>query len=208
MKNKLLIIGAGGHGKVIADIAIKAKKWEKVEFLDDNVSDCMCMGLEVIGNLSDSLLYINEVDFIVAIGNNSIREKLLSELENKGASIATLIHPSAVIGADVVVGIGTVVMAGAIINSSTKIGKGCIINTSCSIDHDNTIDDFVHISPGANLAGTVEVGRGSWIGIGSIVSNNIKICSDCTIGAAALVIKDITEPGTYIGVPVRRIKGK
>ena len=96
-------------------------------------------------------------------------------------------------------------MAGVVINSSSRIGKGCIINTSSSLDHDNVIENYVHISPGVNMAGTVKVGKGSWIGIGSVVSNNVNICSDCKVGAGAVVVKDITEPGTYVGVPVRKI---
>ena len=114
-------------------------------------------------------------------------------------------HPSAVIGTDVEIGIGSVVMAGVVINSSSRIGKGCIINTSSSLDHDNVIDDYVHISPGVSMAGTVTVGRLSWVGIGSAISNNVKICSGCKVGAGAVVVKDITEPGTYVGVPVRKI---
>ena len=102
-------------------------------------------------------------------------------------------------------GAGTVVMAGAVINCCTKIGKGCIINTGSTIDHDNLIEDYVHISPGAHLAGTVNVGRGTWLGIGSIVSNNINITGDCKIGAGTVVVMDITELGTYVGVPSRRL---
>ena len=96
-------------------------------------------------------------------------------------------------------------MAGVVINCCTRIGKGCIINTGATIDHDNLIEDYVHISPGAHLAGTVKVGQGSWLGIGSVVSNNVNITSGCKVGAGAVVVKDITEPGTYVGVPVRRV---
>ena len=128
----------------------------------------------------------------------------MKKLEAEGASIPILIHPNAVIGEQVELESGTVVMAGAVINCCTKIGKGCIINTGATIDHDNSIEDYVHISPGAHLAGTVKVGQGSWLGIGSVVSNNVNITSGCKIGAGAVVVKDITEPGTYVGVPVRR----
>ena len=96
-------------------------------------------------------------------------------------------------------------MAGAVINCCTKIGKGCIINTASTVDHDNVIEDYVHVSPGAHLAGTVKVGRGTWLGAGSVVSNNINITHSCKIGAGAVVIRDITESRTYVGVPVRRI---
>ena len=205
MKNKLIIIGASGHGKVVADIAIKMNKWQSIAFLDDDESIKTSMGLEVIGKTADAFTYKEEADFFVAIGSNTTREKVQEKFIEQGLSVISLIHPSAVIGTDVEIGIGSVVMAGIVINSSTRIGKGCIINTNSSLDHDNVIEDYVHISPGASLAGTVKVGKWSWLGIGSVVSNNVNICSSCKLGAGAVVVKDITEPGTYVGVPVRRV---
>ncbi|WP_342580948.1 acetyltransferase [Ureibacillus sp. FSL W7-1570] len=205
MKNKLLIIGASGHGKVVADIALKMNKWESISFLDDNQNLKSSMGIDVIGTTKDVHKFIDSHDVIVGIGNNSTREKIQSMLEKLGASIPVLIHPSAIIGNDVEIGIGTVVMAGVVINCCTKIGKGCIINTSATIDHDNIIEDFVHISPGAHLAGTVKVGQGSWLGIGSIVRNNIIITQNVNIGAGAVVVKNITESGTYIGIPAKKV---
>ncbi|HZG84973.1 acetyltransferase [Paenibacillus sp.] len=205
MKNKLLIVGASGHGKVVADIALKMDKWQNVHFLDDDTRIKSAMGLEVIGTSDDVFTHIGEYEIFVGIGNNANRQKIHEILETFGASIPVLIHPNAVIGSLVDIGIGTAVMAGAIVNSCTKIGKGCIVNTGCTIDHDNDIEDFVHISPGAHLAGTVKVGKGSWLGIGSVVSNNINITSGCKVGAGSVVVKDITEPGVYVGVPVRRI---
>lgn len=205
MKNKLIIIGASGHGKVVADIAIKMNKWQSIAFLDDDESIKTSMGLEVIGKTSDAFTYKDEADFFVAIGSNATREMIQEKLIEQGLSVVSLTHPSAVIGTDVEIGIGSVVMAGVVINSSSRIGKGCIINTSSSLDHDTVIKDYVHISPGVNMAGTVRVGKGSWLGIGSIVSNNVNICSCCKVGAGAVVVKDITEPGTYVGVPVRRV---
>jgi sugar O-acyltransferase (sialic acid O-acetyltransferase NeuD family) len=163
------------------------------------------MGLEVIGKTADAFIYEDEADFFVAIGNNATREKIQLKLVNEGLNLVSLVHPSAVIGTDVEIGIGTAVMAGVVINSSSRVGKGCIINTSSSLDHDNIIGDYVHISPGASLAGTVRVEKGTWLGIGSVVSNNVNICSGCKLGAGAVVVKDITEPGTYVGVPVRRV---
>ena len=94
-------------------------------------------------------------------------------------------------------------MAGAVINPGTMIGKGCIINTNSAIDHDCEIGDFVHVSVGSHLSGTVTVGKGTWIGAGATVSNNVAICGGCMIGAGAAVIKDIDKPGTYVGVPAK-----
>lgn len=208
MKNKLLIIGASGHGKVVADIAIKMNKWESIAFLDDDKNIKQSMNIEVIGRTFEFTKYIDDYEIFVGIGNNYIREKIQDNLERYEASIPVLTHPSAIIGEQVEIKPGTVIMAGAIINCCTKIGKGCIINTNATIDHDCVIEDFVHISPGVNLAGTVRVGKGTWIGIGSVVCNNIYIIDNCTIGAGGVVIRDIKEAGTYVGVPVRSIKSK
>ncbi|KAB8133676.1 acetyltransferase, partial [Gracilibacillus oryzae] len=162
-------------------------------------------GFEVIGNLDDIFMYIKEYDIFVGIGNNATRQKIHEMLETLGASIPVLIHPNAVIGNQVEIGNGTAVMAGTVVNCCTKLGKSCIVNTGSTIDHDNCIDDFVHISPGVHLAGTVKIGKGSWLGIGCVVSNNITIINKCKIGAGSVVIKDIAEPGVYVGVPVRRV---
>lgn len=204
MKNKLLIIGASGHGKVVANIALEMKKWKSIAFLDDNESVKSSMGIEVVGKTSDAIRYIDDYDIFVGIGNNNTRKMIQERLESEGAHLPILIHPNTTLGAQVVLGSGTVIMAGTVINCCTKIGKGCIINTSATIDHDNIIGDYVHVSPGVHLAGTVKVRQRSWIGIGSVVSNNINITSGCTIGAGSVVVKSITEPGTYVGVPVRK----
>lgn len=205
MKVKLLIIGASGHGKVVADIAMKMNKWKSISFLDDDENIKYSMGIEVIGKSTDAYKYIKDYDMFVAIGNNATREKIQEKLEAEGANIPTLIHPNAVIGERVRFGAGTVVMAGTVINCCTEVGKGCIINTGSTIDHDNFIEDYVHLSPGVHTAGTVKIGKGTWIGIGSVVSNNLNITSGCKVGAGAVVVKDITEAGTYVGVPARRV---
>lgn len=205
-KNKLIIIGASGNGRVAADIALKMNKWQSIAFLDDDEDIKFSMGIDVIGKSSDAFKYLNDCEIFVAVGSNLAREKTQSELEVRGANIPILIHPSTIIGEQVEIGTGTVVMAGAIINCCSKIGRGCIINTAATIDHDNVIEDYVHISPGCHLAGTVYVGRGTWLGIGSIVCNNVNITSKCKVGAGAVVIKNISEIGTYVGVPARRIE--
>ena len=204
-KNKLLIIGASGHGRVAADIAMKMNRWQQIAFLDDDETIKFSMGIEVIGKSNDAFIYISDYDIFVAIGNNKTREKIQSQLKKAGASIPTLIHPRATIGEKVEMGTGIMVMAGAVINCCSKIGEGCIVNTGATIDHDNVIEDYVHISPGVHIAGTVRVGKGSWMGIGSVVSNNVNIVNGCMIGAGAVVVKDITEAGTYVGVPVKKI---
>lgn len=205
MNNKLIIIGASGHGKVVADIAIKMNNWDKIAFIDDDESIKSSLEIDIIGNLDDILEHRDDSDFFVAIGKSETRAKIQEMLESKGFSIVSLIHPDAVIGVQVEIGPGSVVMAGVVINCSTKLGKGCIVNTAAAIDHDCTIGDYVHIAPGARLAGIVKVDDMNWIGIGSIISNNINLCKGCMIGAGAVVVKDITEPGTYIGLPAKKV---
>lgn len=194
--NRLVIIGASGHGKVIADIAVKCG-YKDILFLDDNENVKECAGFPVIGKVSDAVTM--EDDKIVAIGNAEIRQKIQSQLSN----LVTLIHPSAVVSRRVKIGEGTVIMAGAVINTDVVVGKGCIINTGASVDHDCKLEDFVHVSVGAHVAGTVSIGSKTWIGAGATVSNNVSICDNCMIGAGAVVVKDLKKSGIYIGVPVR-----
>lgn len=202
MKNKkLVIIGAGGHGKVIADIAIK-NGYQKIVFLDDALSPKMCAGFKVVGTVKEHEKY-KTWDFIVAIGRTEVRQQIQETLV--GYNIVTLIHPEAIISRRVKFNSGSVVMAGAVINSDTVIGKGCIINTGATIDHDCVIEDYTHISVGVHIAGTVFIGKKTWIGIGAVVSNNLTICSECIIGAGAVVIKNIEKSGKYIGIPARRL---
>lgn len=205
-ERRLIIAGAGGHGKVVADIAKKMNRYTRIVFLDDNENVKNVLGYPVVGTMkfSDFQKEIDEV--IVAVGNAQVRKKLQNQYEKMGVKIATLIHPQAIIGTNVVIGTGTVVMAGTVINCETNIGKGNIINTSASVDHECVTDEFVHISVGAHLCGNVQVGGGCWIGAGSVVSNNIQICSNCILGAGAVVVNNIEISGTYVGVPAKFIK--
>lgn len=204
MQKKLIIIGASGHGKVVADVAEKMGRWKTIMFLDDDKSVDKFLDYDVIGTLEEASKYKETANFFVAIGNNSIREKIQEKLMKQNFSIATLVHPDATVGIDIELGSGTVIMAHAVVNSATKIGNGCIINTSSSIDHDNILEEYVHISPGVRTGGNVFIGKKSWLGIGSIIINNISITEKSVIGAGGVVLEDIIHPGTYIGVPVRR----
>lgn len=194
MRN-VVIIGAGGHGRVVADI-IDACGDRFIGFLDDNTSI-----MDSIGQINDYKKF--DAEFIVAIGNSKIREKIANDLNCKWY---TAIHPSAIVSKSVKIGEGTVVMPNVVINSNTVIGKHCIINSGAIVEHDNIIEDYAHISVGAKLGGTVHIGRSTWVGIGAVVKNNIMICSNTIIGAGAVVVKDIIDSKTYIGVPAR-VKG-
>lgn len=207
-KKNVVIIGAGGHAKVIADI-IKKSGDEIIGFLDDKIENgtIILENYKVIGDLNNRFAMAvtkKDVEFIIAIGDNKKREEIS---HSPNLKFYTLIHPSAQIGLDVRIEEGTVVMANVCINSSARIGKHCIINTGAIIEHDNIIEDYVHISPNATLGGTVKIGESTHVGIGSIVKNNITICKNCTIGAGAVVVKDILEEGTYVGVPAKKIGG-
>lgn len=202
MSKKLVIIGASGHGKVIADIALK-NGYEIVGFLDDNESLQEICGFPVLGSIKTVCDYKEDCEFVIAIGNNTIREKIATEYDVRWA---TLIHPSAVLGMQVQIGEGTVVMANAIINPCARVGKHCIINTGAIVEHDNALADYVHLSPNATLAGTVRVGTGTHVGVGACVKNNVVITEHVVIGAGATVVKDITEVGVYVGVPARRMR--
>lgn len=199
--NKLIIIGAGGHGRVIADNAQK-NGYTDICFVDDRMTG-RCMDFPIVGTIADiPELNDGKTEFIIGIGNNVVRKKIA---ENYCVPWATLVHPSAQIATHVSLGRGTVVMAGAVINVCTKVGEHCIINTCAVIEHDNIIENYVHISPNAALGGTVCVGECSWIGLGVNVINNVSVCPNCIVGAGAVVIKDILKYGTYIGVPARKI---
>lgn len=197
---KLTIIGASGHGKVVADAATHCG-YDEIEFLDDDESLSQCGKWPVVGKTSKAAEIDN--DLFIAIGNAETRKQMLERYSDK--HLVTIIHPDAVVAEGVSIGVGTVVMPGAVINPDARIGKGCIINTSSSVDHDCLLEDYVHVSVGAHLSGTVHVGKLTWIGAGATVSNNINICGGCMVGAGAVVVKDISEKGTYIGVPARMV---
>ncbi|WP_329739870.1 acetyltransferase [Enorma massiliensis] len=202
--NRLIIIGASGHGKVVADIA-KLSGYTDIAFLDDAPGLKVVSGYPVLGAVSTFSAFSQD-DFFVAIGNSDIRRRIQDEISSSGARLVTLIHPSAVVAQDVVIGEGTAVMAGAVINPSVRIGRGCIVNTSSSVDHDCVVGDYVHVSVGTRLAGSVCIGSGSWIGIGAVVSNNLSVCPNTMIGAGAVVVRNIELPGTYIGIPAEQIQ--
>lgn len=191
MEKNVVIIGAGGHGKAIAEI-VKACGDNFLGFLDDDASK------ETIGLIADYEKYLDSY-FVIGIGNPKIREEL-SELPCKWY---TVVHPSAIISPSAKISEGTVVMANTVINADARIGKHSIINTAAVVEHDNEIEDFAHISVGVRLGGTVKVGKGTLVGIGAVVKNNTNICEDCIIGAGAVVVSDIEKPGIYKGVPAR-----
>lgn len=198
----LLILGAGGHGKVVLEIAKLSKQWDDIAFLDDRTDLKEILGTPIFGKFEDYLSFRENYKYaFVALGNNHLRIKWINLLSKVGFIIPTLIHPFTYISPTSVLNEGTVVMAGSVINASTKIGKGCIINTSSSIDHDCKIQDGVHISPGVHIAGSVSVNKYTWVGIGSTIINNITIGRNVVVGAGSVVNKNIPDNVLVAGVP-------
>jgi sugar O-acyltransferase (sialic acid O-acetyltransferase NeuD family) len=207
MGNKVMIIGAGGHARVVADI-VHCSGNEVIGFLDDQSADHF-PGMSILGNISEVMKFQKPgISFVIGIGMNDLRKRIASLLSDAHLKFYTAIHPSAVISKDAIIGIGTVIMANAVVNTGTLVGRHCIINTSATVDHDNTLGDYVHLSPGTHTSGTVSIGDSTWIGVGAVVNNNISICEDCIVGAGSVVVRNILEPGIYIGTPARKLARK
>lgn len=201
---RLAILGAGGHGKVVADTA-ECCGWQVVEFYDDAWPKRQNNGAwPVIGDTTALMASLTCYDgVLVAMGNNHIRQLKLIELQAAGARLFNLIHPASCVSRHARLGIGSVVFAGAVVNADSQIGQGAILNTGCSVDHDCMLGDAVHISPGARLAGGVWVGDLSWIGIGASVRQLVCIGSRVMVGAGAAVVSDVADGLEVVGVPAR-----
>lgn len=207
--SRLAILGASGHGKVVADTA-ESCGWQVVEFFDDAWPQSASNGAwNVVGDTALLKGALHAYDgVLVAIGNNQIRHRKLLELKAAGARLCTLVHPAATVSRHASLETGTVVFAGVVVNADARIGMGAILNTGCSVDHDCVLGTGVHISPGARLAGGVRVGDLSWIGIGASVRQLVQIGSQVTVGAGAVVISDVSDLLTVAGVPARILPAK
>ena len=207
---RLAVVGAGGHGKVVADAALCAG-WQDIVFFDDSSQARASLTSAErwsVGGAVDDLLaragFFNGV--IVAVGNNHARMELQRELEAGDAIIATVVHPSASVSRFATLGPGSVAIAGAAVNVDASIGRGTILNTGATVDHDCVVGEFVHLSPGVHLAGGVKIDDLAWIGIGAVVRENIRVGRGAFVAAGAVVIKDVAPGVTVAGVPARPIK--
>lgn len=207
---RLAIIGASGHGKVVADTADCAGDWSEIVFFDDNWPEKSWNGKwEIIGNTNNLLTSLDSYNGVfVAIGDNMLRKQKLNLLADYNAPIVTIIHPLAIISQSVELGIGCAVFAGSVIQIDSKLGDGCILNTGATVDHDCILGSCVHISPGAHLAGGVTVGDYSWIGIGACVKQKTTIGSNAIIGAGSVVVNTIANNVTVVGSPAHLIEKK
>jgi sugar O-acyltransferase (sialic acid O-acetyltransferase NeuD family) len=212
----VVIIGAGGHGAVVADILLRMResgdRIEVVAFIDDDESleGTQVLALRVITGGLHALRTIEHDAAIVAIGDNTIRYRIGEELRRSGTLLAIARHPASVVAPSVDLGPGTVVCAGAVVNPMTRIGTSVIVNTHASVDHHNSIGDCVHLAPGVHLGGNVAVGDETLVGIGSTVLPGITIGAGSIIGAGSVVTRDITDGVLALGAPakVRRRGGR
>ncbi|WP_027937124.1 acetyltransferase [Anaeroarcus burkinensis] len=202
----LLILGAGGHAKVLLEAAEQMGQWRDFAFLDDRVAGNI-HGYPIVGTLQAAAMLrerFNEA--IVGIGNNQLRLFWQKFLLDNGYDLPNVIHPSAVISSSAILGNGCAVFAQAVVNADACIGDSVILNTACSVDHDCVIGAGVHVAPGSRLAGGVYVEQEAWIGLSSCVNVGVKIGRHAVVGAGAVVIKNVKEETTVAGVPAHPIK--
>ncbi len=206
MNKTCAILGASGHGKVVAEIA-ELNGYTNIEFFDDRWPELQNVEHWPVKGNSETLLKVaSHFDLtVIAIGNNEVRLEKQKLLSIAGAKFSVLEHPRATISRHSQLGVGTVVMAGAVINPFVKVGKACIINTASTIDHDCSLADGVHVSPGCNLAGGVTVGEGTWLGIGSQVKQLISIGAGVIVGAGATVVNRVPDFQTVVGTPAQLV---
>ena len=205
----LVIVGASGFGrevrKYVRDINIDEPTWEFLGFVDDGLQGKTPEGDTILGNL-DYLLNMNPRPFFcVAIANSKVRQKLAEKLEKNGFLPATIIHPSAKIGPNVIIGKGSIICMQCILTTNPRIGDYCIFNNNCSCGHDTVLGDYVSIMSDTVLAGDDNVGDHCYFGLHCTVINQLNLVGGCTFGAGSVVVKNITEPGTYVGVPAKKI---
>ncbi len=203
---RLMVVGAGGHGKVVADAARLAAAHRELAFFDDRFPELQTAGghWPVIGKLEDiaSPDFAGD-EFVVAIGDNRRRLQVQDTLIRLQRTLATIIHPAAIVSSYARIGRGSVVFAGAVINVDAQLGEACIVNTAASIDHDCVLGRGVHLSPGVRLGGGVRIGNASWVGIGAVVRQDIEIGADVVVGAGAAVVSDVASGLTVLGVPAK-----
>ena len=213
MNSKLLIVGSGGHGNVIADVAEKLNKFKEISFLDDKFlisnSPKIINSKRLIGEISLENIRKFSSDFshaFIGIGDNMLRIKWLQVITKMGFIVPTIIDPSAEVSKYAFLEKGSFINTKVVIQANVIIKSGCILNTASTVDHDSKIGEGVHISPGVNIGGNVNIGKSSWIGIGTNIINNINIGENVIVGAGSLVLKNIPKNVQAFGSPTNIIK--
>jgi sugar O-acyltransferase (sialic acid O-acetyltransferase NeuD family) len=200
----LLVLGAGGHGRVVADAATTMGTWSTVCFADDRAATLVVPGFEIVGTCAElEQLAKSYSAVVIGIGDAQKRLQLMERCTRLGFELPVIVHRSAAVSAHALLGAGSVVFAQAAVNPGATLGRGCIVNTGATIDHDCHFEDGVHACPGVHLAGNVHAGARTWIGIGACVKQGVRIGSDVVIGAGAAVVSDVASGLTVVGVPAR-----
>lgn len=208
---EVLIWGAGGHAKVVAEAVRLGNHFKIAGFLDEvnleRWGQEWC-GSKILGgkDVLSTFAGSNAFAIVPAVGNTSARFRMIEAAAALGLPLATIIHPNAIISPGATLGPGTVALAGAIVNPGTTTGRAVILNTACSADHDCIIEDGASLAPGARLGGGVRVGRGAWIGIGAVVREGITIGGNAVVGAGTVVIRDVLPDDVVVGNPARFLK--
>lgn len=198
----LWILGAGGHGRVVADAARSQGGWLQIVFFDDSAPGGLVAGVPVAGD-SSAFFLGPRVARIVAIGDNRRRDASTARCLAEGLPLATVVHGRASVSPSSSIGAGSFVAAMAVVGPGARLGRACIVNTSASVDHDCILGDAVHVSPGAHLGGGVQVGHRSWVGIGASVRHGEVIGCDAMVAAGAVVVSAVADNSQVAGVPAR-----
>jgi UDP-perosamine 4-acetyltransferase len=217
MDIRVVVLGAGDHGRVVFDILESEKRHFMVEGFIDLLHNTEIWGTTlaskpVFGGPDElpGLFRKGIEEAAVAIGDNALRRKYSREVERLGFQLVPVIHPKAAVSKTAYVGRGACICAGSVISIGARLGEGVIVNTGATIDHDCTLGDFVHVAPGAHLAGHVTVGDDAFIGMGAIIAHphgqGITIGKGATVAAGSLVLKDVPDGATVAGSPAKRVR--
>ncbi|MGD8451242.1 MAG: acetyltransferase [Phycisphaerae bacterium] len=209
--SRVLILGAGGQGRVVLDVLLQGSLYHVVGFLDNNpaIQGRRVDGIPVYGGIDELPRLAGELDVrgvIVAIGDNGARRGLARRIESAGIDLISAVHPSATLARNATIGKNVVIAAGVVVCAHCQIGDSVILNTGCIIDHQTMIGEGSHICPGVRLAGRVKVEPGTFVGIGATVIPNVTLGCECIVGAGAVVIEDVPAMSTVVGVPARQVK--